>query len=230
MATTFKDFVNESREVLIYKKEDFIADVRQNCKKFLQHSSPDHLVYRGMKSIARMAYLDVRSDRIPSDTDRKTHQLLDDMFNEEFGFKYRSAGLFAATTVNHARFYGTPYIIFPVGNYNIIGSDDVKDLYVLTSSGRAIFTFETAKQMLNKDDYAKYYLMKTSHNKFDFSDEEINKLNQRIFDKLNYEESLNPADFKEQNEIMIDTKRYYFLQVNNTGWDTSDDVVAEIYK
>ena len=71
----------------------------------------------------------VRQNRKPLDTRRGAHDALDRGFEKAFGWKPRSQAMFIINDYSVAQAYGTPYLVFPVGKFRFLWSDDISDLY-----------------------------------------------------------------------------------------------------
>lgn len=71
----------------------------------------------------------VRGKRKPLDTDQEMHQGMDDALNKKFGFRGRSNAIFVTGDMSQSFSYGVPYMIFPVGKYQIAYSEIVRDFY-----------------------------------------------------------------------------------------------------
>ena len=100
----------------------FLDDLRKIKK-------PPSLLYSGRKSSEDFISRKVRKNRKPKNTPERIHNWLDKWFEYKFGIKARSKSLMADNKKAIASTYGTPYIIFPVGKYKIIWSEEVPDLY-----------------------------------------------------------------------------------------------------
>lgn len=226
--TTFKQFVQESATTISSTKE-FIELVKRDCDEFIVKSSPDHQLYRGINGLPDMGSKTVRTDRRPTDTSGSTHQTLNDFFEKDFGFKYRSGALFVNPDVRESKRYGQSYHIFPVDGYTLMGSKNVDDLYTEVSDegGRAFFRPNVALAYLTHEDAITYKRMIDDTR--DFKNEDIDALNYKIFKAMQYFESKNLYEYG-NSEIMIKVPRYYFLKVENKGWNGSDDIVDAIYK
>lgn len=105
-----------------------------DCKPYLQsfestHQIMPHSLYRGMHVNEIYMKKDVRKNRKPSDMQEHRHQIIDKWFKQQFGVAARSEGLFVTTAKKQAARYGVPYYIFPIGQYSIIASTEVRDLF-----------------------------------------------------------------------------------------------------
>jgi len=98
----------------------FIKDL-QKAKKFLWRGSN--------KFVDKFKQISPRVNRRPSDMDEHTQKKLDDLFQEGFGVKPRSQGVFTIGNDSEAENYGEPYMFFPHGKYKFIWSDRITDLY-----------------------------------------------------------------------------------------------------
>lgn len=108
---TFKDFLAGSPG----KK------IKEKCGPFLRQSGGQPL-YRGY-GIApgyRVREVPIRKDRRPRDTSPLVHSLMDDYFDERFGMRVRSQGLFTIGNPSKTDQYGYPYFVFPVGDFRFI--------------------------------------------------------------------------------------------------------------
>lgn len=105
--------------------------IERNCKPFLRDlSRVDYgVLYSGRQSREIFIERDVRKNRKPKDMDLKIHGWVDDWFYKKFGIRARSNSLFCTSEINVALTYGTPYIICPIGKYEIIWSPEIRDLY-----------------------------------------------------------------------------------------------------
>lgn len=111
--TTFKDFL----------RGDPYKEIQELCQPFLTQSKGLPL-YRGyggtLKSFAGMRTVAVRKDRQPRDTSLYVHGLLDAYFQEKFGVKVRSEGLFCTGDRETAERYGKANYIFPIGEFKFV--------------------------------------------------------------------------------------------------------------
>ncbi|WP_300760231.1 hypothetical protein [Janthinobacterium sp.] len=131
---SFKQFLNENTGEV-----KTIKEVIAECQPFLT-ASKNRLVFRGMKNPTGAFTLstpsgdipgyrmDVRTDRRPLDSNKLTHDAVDDYMEDKFGWRGRSAGLFVTTITNHASAYGDVYMILPRGDFKFIWSPKVSDL------------------------------------------------------------------------------------------------------
>jgi len=126
-------FINESSD---YDHAEIIDALLRTCmpylkdRKFDQHY-PEHQLYSGRNRGDEVFFVDtIRSNREPKDTPQWMHRDLDNRFFQKFGVRARSNALFTTGSYSQASSYGDIYIIFPKGQYTVIWSDDIQDLYI----------------------------------------------------------------------------------------------------
>ena len=122
--------LNES--FMIDDYDEMITIIKKDCSKFLKEfgSTP---VYRGTDDIKKdntLIRMKSRIDRMPKDTPKHLHDLMDDLFKKHHGWRARSEGVFVTKYFSDAESYGKPALFFPIGNYKYLWSEDIEDLYV----------------------------------------------------------------------------------------------------
>lgn len=70
----------------------------------------------------------VRQNREPLDTPRQISTWVDDAFEEIFGWKPRSQGLFCTGSLFQTTDYGQAFQIFPMGKFKYVWSPDITDM------------------------------------------------------------------------------------------------------
>lgn len=110
-------------------EDNIIELIKRDCKPWLGKAK--ELVYRGMqKKVDAPFKQEVRADRQPRNTDGELHKAMDDWFNDNFGFRARSAAVFVTGDFDDAKSYGQAYAIFPIGDFKFVWSPNVGDLYM----------------------------------------------------------------------------------------------------
>lgn len=227
----FKQFLNEDE--MQVSNDEFIKIVQKECSEYLKNSSFETQLFRGDRQKNAAFYAErPRKNRHPTDTALAVHEILDQWFFEKFGTKYRSGAVFASPDPAHARRFGKLFYLFPTNGYKLCGSKKVNDLYKIVTSYPSTFikTYE-AEKYLNLKELHRYDDLSrlSTMNMTDEEKKEGQELSKKILDKLNYFESKSLTDFG-KNEVMISTDKYYLLMVSDFGWDSTDDVLAQIYK
>jgi hypothetical protein len=131
----FQKFINETITIEYNKdtaKEDVekaISIIKKDCRPFLKECKVP--VYRGMYfGEATLMEKVPRLDRRPKDMPEYLHKILDSLFQEHFGWKARSQGVFCTFHRGQAQSYGNAFLFFPIGEYKYILAPNLEDLYV----------------------------------------------------------------------------------------------------
>jgi len=132
----FQDAIlNEAKDVDPYEIVKLVYDKAfPFVKEYLKHYRAeiyDDLFWSGRSGKKAYEVKKIRTDRRPKDTGYDAHYKLDDMFQQEFGIRYRSSSIFVSGKRTEASNYGdNVYAIFPTGNnYNYVFNRKVTDLY-----------------------------------------------------------------------------------------------------
>lgn len=116
-----------------YDVETMLMRLKKDCKPFLKDMSRSRagdFMYRGIrKNLRNMTKRQVREDRTPKDMGEDLHKYLDNYFFKKFKVHARSNAAFCTGSKDLADDFGTPYIVFPIGKYEVIWSPSVKDLF-----------------------------------------------------------------------------------------------------
>lgn len=110
--------------------------VVKDCKKYLDEIGDvrNNALWRGVISSDGVKYssginkIQTNKQRKPRDTNEILHKHFDNWFDEEYGIRFRSKGVFV-TNYTRAKIYGNPMMFFPIGNYSYIWSEKYGDLY-----------------------------------------------------------------------------------------------------
>jgi hypothetical protein len=195
----FKNYLIENQEDKI---NEMIYLIKKDCQPFLKewHKINKGPLLTGRKNEKSFNKKQVRKNRKPRDTPEELHKLVDEWFYKKFKLKLRSNSIFSTFSYRIVGVYGVPYCVFPIGDYTIISSEEIKDLY-------------------NNIDYLFYKKFSDSVLTYNDLSEEKQKEFQNILlkhlEKSNYKKGLRYHD----NEQMINCKEYYILSYyiyNNT--------------
>ncbi|WP_407308162.1 hypothetical protein [Acinetobacter sp.] len=157
---TFKQYLSEqdiqdiSAEILLntFISEEEMNEVekliKRDCAPFLREAKGAGFLYRGVKGLDKVdahfvndfegkellySIKHVRKDRKPLSSSDFMHKVIDDWFNEKFNFKARSTAMFVVgegARPNVISGYGTPCVVFPIGEIQYAWSPAVRDLYI----------------------------------------------------------------------------------------------------
>lgn len=116
---------------------DFLTTLKKECGTYLKNFKGDYsdtFLMSGRPDNNPFIKKKIRKDRMPLDTPRELHDLMDSVFKEEFGFKARSESMFCWSsrvdeTTPSYNTYGDLYLIFPVGDYDLLYGEKVTDLF-----------------------------------------------------------------------------------------------------
>lgn len=74
-------------------------------------------------------YRTPRQDRNPKDTEPLIHDFLDEWSRKEWGWKWRSEGVYTSTDYRDSLRYGNKsFLFFPIGNYSYLYNREVSDI------------------------------------------------------------------------------------------------------
>ena len=110
--------------------KEYIISINKECSTYLKSVTYGQKMFRGTnKSYNKPTKVTPRKDRKPRDTPSEIHNFLDKVFDEKFGVKARSEGVFCTPNFGDAQAYGSVYYVFPVGSFKLIYNPKVTDLY-----------------------------------------------------------------------------------------------------
>lgn len=110
----------------------------EECQPFLEEFKKIYLngtklpLRRGMliQPTDHITKIKVNKNRTPTNSSIRVHNASDQWFYEKFGIKARSQSTFTTSSNRVAKDYGFPFLIFPVGNFEVIWSRKVDDLFM----------------------------------------------------------------------------------------------------
>lgn len=125
----FKEYINEAltpqkwEELKTVLERDCMPYIKETkgCQSLLRRGSKDMFLFYGKKT--------QRQDRKPRMVDQDIHQMMDDWTKKNWGFRARSTSTFATNREHNARMYGSPFFMFPIGNFKYAWNDNVTELY-----------------------------------------------------------------------------------------------------
>ena len=172
-----------------------LIEIKHNCQPYLQAINYNvfaHPLFRGIKHenetvIKKSVRLD---DRHPQDFDTDIHNLLNNYFTRTFGAAYRNA-MFAAGSSFVSESFGDLYLVFPIGQFTFLWSQNVVDLQVEhgTRFDDIISNLKSGDDQYEWDSIEKY------------------------LDALEYQDTDLQKAIKSNNEIAFRCKEYYGLQI-----------------
>lgn len=141
---------------------EIISSIKKDCKPWLSEMSKP--IYRGHDYNEDFGSAVPRSNRRPMNTPQEVSDRFDTLSQILYGWKPRREGLFCTTQPDTAISYGKNYMIFPVGHYKYLYSEEIYDFFI---NGReklfpvGIYNTELKEQL---NDMKKYYKDKGLNN------------------------------------------------------------------
>ena len=181
--------------------EEIVEMIKRDCQPFLKeirYSVTDNYLLRGymrgldnLDSINRMQ---VRKDRKPLHTNKFIHDEFDFYFEDRWGVRPRSEGVFATGDYAQASLYGRPYLFFPIGEFQYFWSDEIYDLHAYLSDTK-IGYMQSPKKWSKED-----------------KEEVSNIIEDIVYDKYTDENLLSAIH--EGHEVMFICDEYYLVNEN----------------
>ena len=171
--------------------KNIIKILEENCRIYLndlkkQNNKNPVLLYSGRKSSDKFINKKIRKGRSPKDTPKEVHKMIDNEFEKQFGLKPRSNSLFCYPDFNEIVWsYGTPFVIFPKGQYKLLWSPNVTDLLVKI---RNYFGIHEVDKINNQD---------------------LQKYLQKLIETYKISDASAIPYIPEDNEIMLISQSYY---------------------
>jgi len=147
----YNKFICEQNTFDGFDVDEIVKVIQEECKPYLDKFGT--ALFRGMNIVPEVFSLfDRRKNREPRTTSIEAHDVLDKIFNEEFGWKARSEGVFADQDLSNE--YGTGlFLVFPRGNFDYLWSPKVDDLLSLVEYSEYDYTYKSYVEDINNGDY-----------------------------------------------------------------------------
>lgn len=186
---------------------EIVQEMQRKCQPYLKDMADSGLACEmnsGRKEAKDYFIKPVRKGRKSVDTPQFISDLFDKYFKKKFGWMPRSNSVFTYSNVNDTNYYGISYMLFPVGKYRFVWSDDIKDLW------NEIQTNPELNAYLSDP--------KNKHFKLDAENEVYNFVENLYSDK-NLEDAL-----ESDGEIMLNASHYLAVHRAHYYNDLSDFV------
>jgi len=167
-------------------------------------------------------------NRIPTDTNIEIHKYVNMLSSEKFGVPIRNL-IFADKNIKTASEYGNPYVLFPLGDYRLFYSENVKDFTAHYNTDSDMIFFIVNEVLLQFQDTYDEMIMESltdtfERYEFDFKnlktfDKSLKKLARKMASEY-YNDPEGISNYK-QSDVKILEKRFYeygkkiFKQFNN---------------
>ena len=200
--------------------EQVLTLIKKDCKPFLSKATL-HL-WRGIEgessSLTELSdgiYRGkVRTNRVPRDSNQNIHKIVDDALEKHFGIRGRSQALFVTTNTKVANMYGTPYMIFPIGQFKILWSPYIHDVFsVLQDNFSSMLADEPVYKFFKKELKT---MGKDESDLDDMESDEQEALIKKVLDtqgdkifSTNFKKSQGPGAYN--SELMLVVPEYYAI-------------------
>lgn len=132
--------------------------IKKQCQPWLKQriSQP---VYRGFRTASseKIAFIrKVRHDRRPKDSDQKLHDMFDFVIDQLGLTANRHNSMFTSGSLQVAASYGSPYVLYPTGNFSYTWSETMRDWYSHNNDFLGQLLLGTMERQKNlKNEYVK---------------------------------------------------------------------------
>jgi hypothetical protein len=130
---SFGNYITEVRKSEI-EMSNILYLIRKNCGPYLKQlrNSPDFL-WRGRYNAPTEVMTEIVpiKNREPKDTPVDVHNMLDDIFMDKWKWRARSDSVvFCYGSKSQVKSYGSPNLVFPIGNFSFLWHPTIDDLYM----------------------------------------------------------------------------------------------------
>ena len=222
----YNKFIYEQNTFDGFDVDEIVKVIQEDCKPYLDKF--DTALFRGMninsEDSAVFSLFDRFKHREPRTTSIEAHTVLDNVFNEEFGWKARSEGVFVDQ--NFGNEYGSGlYLFFPRGDFDYLWSPKVEDLLSYVEYSLYDFTYKSYLEDISNGDHIYYDYAKGEEDEIDRggdktnvkSESEWELAREKYFRSIvqTYRVDGVPSKERRSNEIMFNVDQYYLLYYKN---------------
>lgn len=196
--------------------ESFLKKIEEDCQPFLKilkeniniktYSGGNPILYRGIKNRDDDFIKEkVRKDRKSLDSSKHVDiEKLDDMYQDKFGVRPRSQGIFCSFDASQADRYGDLFMIFPIGDFNYLVSESWED-----TMDAWLFYLEDAKDNFDDEEMSEFI------NKYGEIEEGQSipdkYIKDMVVDKTYFNQNIKHG-IENGNEIIIICDEYYAIK------------------
>lgn len=185
----------------------------EECESFLKEFKSIYLngtklpLRRGMviQPTETITKVKVNKTRTPSNTHIRIHEAADLWFEKNFGFKARSQTVFCTSSLSTSKDYGFPFFVFPAGNFEILWSRKVKDLFMDLTESKII-------KIIKDVDMPNSQAAELIDNKNEINDKELYDAIASLLESFDYQQGELGQALASKNEIMVNCDHYYIAQ------------------
>jgi hypothetical protein len=201
-------FEDDEQDDQQHLTKDLVSTIIEECEPFLdeiRHQPDNYVMYRGIRvkpsftenpdgswktPITGVHRIRVRKDRVPLDISKSATEILNSLFERDFGIKYRTQAAFVKGDKSSTIEYGSPHVILPIGEFKYCWSPNIEDLYVYAAYK---FDLEKIGQLQNPEEKIKEVYEKGEY-----------KSNGLLMALTNYK----------KHEIMVACDEYYAIEAS----------------
>lgn len=223
----------EDQEQII---QNTVSVLLNDCQPFLEQIDYNlfrYPLYKGVKTSGipvDQTVLERKeiNQRSPKDTPLHKHQLIDAMFESQFGIKFRSNSFFATSDINQAFDYGKPQYVIPIHTFQYVWSPQIGDLYN--------YDIPSFFASMIGDDFnvggksEKGYIAKLARQYIEgqIPEHKLQKTFSKMVTKLGYRSTNIKKAIKSGNEIMV-ASNYYQFPYNGPDDKMRDQIFIRVY-
>lgn len=236
---------DSSLEILLAQANKIADVIAVKCAPYLKQWNRKQMLYRGVGTPLPYgqfaSIVNVRTNRRPTGSSKTHHTHLNKMFSGAGLKANRSNSLFCSGDKSQADMYGTPLVVFPVGEFNYTWSPNVTDAIEMEDDSEGISVskvemerIKSAMNVLTRNKKAKDpenwmwkrkpkadELQLTSEAKAIITTLLKNPKAYKLFVKKMKEIK---TELKDCHELILTNKELTALAATAAGWDISDRI------
>lgn len=158
--------------------------------------------------------MNVPKNRQPVNTNIRIHNITDDWFFMKFGFRARSQGIFCTSKEDVAKKYGFPFLVFPEGEFHVIHSTKVDDLflrldmYAIKKEYKSHYGLHEVEAFDSREELEEFFLHTIDM-------EKLRPVIYSILEKFDYRLDDFSGALQSENEIIVICDKYFASPTNN---------------
>lgn len=188
------------------------------------------LLRGSMDDYSELTRVQVKPREMTMNMSKTNTQIANEWFVEEFGIAARTDTVFTTTNRGMASSYGRINMVFPIGKFSIIHSENYKDLFYALGSKNILETLEEE----NYDLASLYDHVSDDEPKMNEAlieamikndPEGYKKVVKRVLEKGDYKKNEFANAFKSGHEIMLRCKAYFIVGADERIEDFINDFI-----
>lgn len=218
MHDDFDDNVAITEELILEKCPRYLARLRE-----VYESTGNRVCFkRGSPKIYNGDIQTFRNRKAPMNTSVVLHNITNEWFDMKFGIKAREECLFVTNSTLDSKEYGTPHYVFPIGGFSTIHSNSVKDLYLAlnhkpVTKALQKHGIDTTKYTVNNNTFLQELYLSEP--------EAMESAIYELLEDNNYRKGKSAEALLSNNEVMLKTKRFIMVEINERFSEFMNDVI-----